>query len=182
MNDKLITFYSGSGKDSSGRTIESIWQFDYDRLESVHDYIQWLFPSSKRSNFNWSAPILDFETIQFFNASADLKDRLRKSLLLMLDFYGLEFDATASSANTIQKAAHYSERKNIWQSKQLGLPNHNLLRLTRILEALQVLGFANESLAVFKCLEQIQDEEPNKISDKTLHYWRAAAGATAHRK
>ena len=42
--DPIVTFYSG-GADDRGRTLEQILAWADDRLESVHDYIQWVFPT-----------------------------------------------------------------------------------------------------------------------------------------
>src|SRR5438067_2661486 len=62
MNDKLLNFYRGTDSDNMGRRIESIWGWDFTKLESVHDYIQWLFPLAKASQYNPDAPLLDAET------------------------------------------------------------------------------------------------------------------------
>ena len=47
--DPIVTFYRGEGRDAAGRSISDIWGWDDRRLEAVHDYIQWLFPTSHRS-------------------------------------------------------------------------------------------------------------------------------------
>jgi hypothetical protein len=49
----ILTFYQGQSPDSSGRMIETIWSWDYQKLEYTHDYIQWLFPLKEKSRFNW---------------------------------------------------------------------------------------------------------------------------------
>ena len=180
MNDQLLGFYNGASTDLAGRRIDEVWQFDYGKLEAVHDYIQWLFPSAKASKFNANAPLLDGETIAVFLADATLRQRLGKSLALMLDFYGLEF-ATANSATLVaeggvRKAANYAERRANWQDAPEGYLNHNLLRVTRILEALTTLGLKSESLALCHCLAEIQQEQPSKIPPQTLHFWKIAAG------
>ena len=176
MNNQLIGFYRGTSPDIAGRLIQEVWNFDHSQLEAVHDYIQWLFPSAKASQFNPNAPILDAETIELFAADEDLKERLSKSFALMLDFYGLAL-ATDAGATTVSKAPNYSDRKANWQDAPAGYLNHNLLRLTRILEALNVLGLKNESIALCACLAEIQIEESGKIPAKTLHFWRTAAAS-----
>lgn len=40
----LVRFYRG-GADDRGRTLEQILAWDRDRLEAVHDDIQWIFPA-----------------------------------------------------------------------------------------------------------------------------------------
>ncbi|MEG4327197.1 hypothetical protein QUB37_26400 [Microcoleus sp. AT3-A2] len=38
--NKILAFYLGQQPDSQGRAIEDIWSWDYQKLESVHNYIQ----------------------------------------------------------------------------------------------------------------------------------------------
>jgi hypothetical protein len=49
---KLINFYLGNECDHRGRNIIAIWQWNNEQLETVHDYIQWLFPLKEKSAFN----------------------------------------------------------------------------------------------------------------------------------
>jgi hypothetical protein len=174
MNQVLLDFYRGKGCDNKGRTIDEIWRWDHQKLESVHDYIQWLFPSLKPSAFNPDAPLLDDETVEVFRQDGELQQRLWKSLQLLLDFYGLEL--FLSCGFMARRADNYQERCANWQEPYRGKPNHNLLRLTRILEALRVLGHPGQSLALLYCLEEIAQEIPEKIPPTTVDYWRQAAG------
>lgn len=176
MNQKLIDFYRGTGKDDVGRSISEVWQFDHALLESTHAYIQWLFPLATASKFNANAPLLDDETIALWNGDDKLKTRLEKSLRVMLPFYGLDLAPAAGTIVVIKKAANYASRKDNWQDADAGFINHNLLRLTRILESLRVLGLTRESLALYRCLEAIQKEDSAKIPAKTLSFWKRAAG------
>jgi hypothetical protein len=173
MNQQLISFYRDEGADAAGRSIAQILTWDHGKLEAVHDYIQWLFPSATASKFNDAAPLLDDETVAAMKADATIQANLSLSLDLMLGFYGLELSDSAPL--TVTKAGNYADRKANWQDAPPGYINHNLLRLSRILEALRVLGLSDESAALFHCLESIQAEEPAKIPAKTLAFWRKAA-------
>ena len=66
--DPLLRFYRLEGTDARGRTLSEIWSWDADRLEGVHDYIQWLFPLPEASAFNPSAPLLTDATLEAFRA------------------------------------------------------------------------------------------------------------------
>src|SRR4051812_46639394 len=88
-NERLLRFYEGAGTDDRGRRIDEIWRFTNDELETVHDYIQWLFPLAERSAFNPGAPLLDDETIGEFAKNETLHRNVERSLRVMLDFYGL---------------------------------------------------------------------------------------------
>ena len=68
-SDPIIDFYLGKAPDGAGRCIEEIWKFGHERLERVHDYIQWLFPLPDKSPFNRDAPVLTPKTIRAFRES-----------------------------------------------------------------------------------------------------------------
>ena len=56
-SDRLVNFHRG-GRDSEGRTLPGILAWDDDRLEAVHDYIQWVFPTRRPSGVNAAAPLV----------------------------------------------------------------------------------------------------------------------------
>ncbi|CAD0231133.1 MULTISPECIES: opioid growth factor receptor-related protein [Planktothrix] len=170
--DILILFYLGLSPDAQGRKIEDIWQWKHDRLEYTHDYIQWLFPLLEKSNFNRNAPTLNPSIIETFRNTPELKKRLLKSLLLMLNFYGLKLESQPSQEIKIIKGENYQQRKTNW----IDWRDHNYLRLTRILTSLRLLGLENEAKALFKCLDEIYQEEKDKIGSETYSYWKNAVG------
>jgi hypothetical protein len=90
---KLIDFYLGEGKDQSGRTIQEVWQFKHGALEVGHDYIQFIFPTIKSSDFRGrgespDAPTLSIEDIAIFKANPKLRENLLISFDKILDFWG----------------------------------------------------------------------------------------------
>lgn len=171
----MVQFYLGAGRDARGRSIDEIWQFGDDDLESLHDYIQWLFPTRKASAFNPAAPRLSDGEAAAFRSSPDLRDRVRRSLRLMLRFYGLELGAGSPAIAAIRPAADLAERGPRWW----GSGNHNHLRLTRILDSLAALGLESEAQDLNRCLEQVRRDYQTGISERTLRYWADAAhGAT----
>ena len=87
--DPIVRFYRLDGTDARGRMLNEILGWEDPRLESVHDYIQWLFPLPEPSAFNPYAPILSEATIRTFQHDATLRTRLGQSLARMLAFYGL---------------------------------------------------------------------------------------------
>lgn len=58
-SNPILDFYLGQQPNSQGRAIEDIWSWDYQKLEAIHDYIQWLFPLTEKSYFNTSTPTLN---------------------------------------------------------------------------------------------------------------------------
>ena len=170
--EPIVGFYRGTGMDHRGRSLDDIWTFSFADLESVHDFIQWLFPTAKPSAFNPWAPVLDERTIAELRALPDLRDRLRRSLDVMLAFYGLERSAGAESP-VIRAATTIEDRGPRWW----GAGNHNHLRLTRIIDSLRLLGLGGDAVALERCLQALRREHATGISDATARYWAAAAGS-----
>jgi len=170
INTQIIEFYLGNIPDNRGRTLEQIWKKHHQWLEATHDYIQWLFPLTKRSQFNTNAPILIASDIQRFQASEELRNRLAQSLNLMLDFYGLSCEENEVGVASIRLSKTFPERKQVW----LHWGNHNHLRITRILKSLKLLGLEVHAQAFFKCLEQIYLAERDQITTLTYSLWQEA--------
>jgi len=165
---RIVEFYSGREPDHAGRFLQEIQQWPEDRLEAVHDFIQWLFPLTEPSPVNPLAPTLNPETIQAFEAQPELRRNLRASFLRMLRFYGLEM--SSQEPPVIQRAPNFPERARSW----LRPGNHNHLRITRILKSLRRLGLPREAGAFLKCLEEIYAEYPGRISAVSMTFWREA--------
>ncbi len=94
--DPVVAFYSG-GPDNRGGTLNQILAWPDTQLESVHDYIQWVFPTIQPSGVNPYAPLVTRDTIRAFEERSDLRERLRAALDRTLAFYGLRWDACAAT-------------------------------------------------------------------------------------
>jgi hypothetical protein len=167
---KLVEFYSGGAPDHAGRLLGEIQQWPDERLEAVHDFIQWLFPLAEPSPVNPLAPVLDGPTIDAFASQRELRENLRASFLRMLRFYGMEMQP--GPPPVVSLSANFGERSGNW----LHPGNHNYLRITRILKSLASLGLIAEARALLKCLETVYAEHPGRISAVSLKFWRAAIG------
>jgi hypothetical protein len=152
--------------------LSDIWTWDHARLEGVHDYIQWLFPLAEPSAFNPDAPLVTPEVADAFRRDPELQARLRRSLALMLDFYGLALAERGGSAVTIARAQDFAAKSRDW----LRPGDHNHLRLTRMLVSLRLLGMEGHSRALHDCLEAIARDRPGAVSATTREYWRRAGG------
>lgn len=161
----LVPFYLGEQRDIEGRTIEEIWAWDFEELECVHDYVQWLFPLMERSAFNSDAPIVSADTIEAFQTNPLLRQNLLQSLRVMLRFYGLQEDN-----GKITRSQDYPVRKSEWIDRF----NHNYLRITRILKCLITFGLEQYAQAFYRCLAQIYREESDRIGSETFQYWTNA--------
>ena len=72
MNKSIVDFYSGKATDTSSWTLREIHAWGYHELETVHDYIQWLFPLPEPSQYKLRAPVLDAKQIAKFHTDAEL--------------------------------------------------------------------------------------------------------------
>jgi hypothetical protein len=161
----IVEFYSGESPDSEGRYLREIQQWPDARLESVHDFIQWLFPLYERSAVNADAPVLDRATVEQFHVRENLRLNLRASFERMLRFYGLEL-----REGTVGRGQAFEEAARNW----LRPGNHNHLRITRILKSLVALGLEREAKALFECLKVIYEERSGRVSPVTFRFWTDA--------
>lgn len=166
----LIAFYRDGDREDRGRTLAEILDCSDDRLEDVHDFIQWLFPLPERSGANPDAPTLDVATIQAFHETPAMRERLHQSFERMLRFYGLVL-VPSNEGNAVERLPNFRERAQNWLSPM----NHNHLRLTRILRSTLLLGLEAESKALFHALNAIYREFPTRISTRTHAFWSDAA-------
>jgi hypothetical protein len=89
----------------------------------------------------------------------------------MLAFYGLAIERSAGEPR-IGRSARWNERSATW----LHPSNHNLLRLTRMIRSLALLGQSRLASALYRALKQ---ECEGRVSAVTLEYWREATDADA---
>ena len=163
----IVAFYSG-GLDTAGRALEGILAWDDERLEAVHDYIQWMFPTRQPSGVNPFAPLVTDATVRAFADDAALRDRLRQALDRMIIFYGL----ARSGDRVVIDASRFPARARVW----LHPGNHNHLRLTRILESLATLGLRADALALQRCLLEdiVAGPGAGSVSPRTADFWKRA--------
>ncbi len=170
--DALVEFYRGAPLPS-GLCLVDIWDWSLDQLEDAHDYIQWLFPLDTPSSVNPDAPLVTEDAARAFAWDEVLKDRLHKSLAVMLKFYGLERLVLPADQPVVIRAANFQERRGVWIQPR----NHNHLRLTRIVRSLALLGLPKDARALARCLEDIYRVEGRDIiSEETVDHWRRAGG------
>lgn len=168
----LLQFYMGSVPDCCGRRLADIQKWNDMQLEQVHDYIQWLFPLTEASAYNSEAPILTTDDIAAFRASPELRKAQIKSFERLLAFYGFRIvDEGDGKKIKIDPTAEFGIQSRNW----LRPGDHNLLRITRILRSLELLGSETHARAWLACLEGVlQTTEGSKIGPRTLAFWRAA--------
>jgi hypothetical protein len=165
---RLVEFYRGAATDTEGRRLEEVWGWDDDSLEAVHDFIQWLFPLPEPSNFNPDAPLLTAADVAAFRADALLRSRLRRSFERFLSFLGLTID----EGGRVAEGPNFVARvRDAW-----AYPNHNWLRVSRVLRSLTLLGLEAEARALYDWLSAAYQGRRFPIPTDTFGYWSAAVG------
>ncbi|GAC1322280.1 MAG: hypothetical protein NVSMB14_16970 [Isosphaeraceae bacterium] len=162
---RLIDFYRGTATDSAGRSLADIWAYPDARMESVHDFIQWLFPLTEPSRFNPYAPLLTDGEIAEFRSDPELQTNLKRSLDVFLAFLGLRYQD-----GEVIPAPDFAAKSEIWLSR-----NHNWMRITRVLASTRLLGLEDRSRAFCEFLKSLKDGGRSAIQDDTFEYWKQAA-------
>ena len=161
----LLEFYRGAGVDARGRTLAELWAYSDGEMEAVHDFIQWMFPLREPSRFNPDAPLVSDIEVAAFRVEPALRANLRRSLGRFLAFVGLKM-----VDGRVVEAADFARKAEVFRR-----PNHNWLRISRVLASTRVLGLAAESRAFHAALLELQADGRAAIAAETLGYWRLAA-------
>jgi len=160
INDNpLIDFHGGSGRTSSsicpdGYTFWEIMNWDNKKWEATHDFIQWVFPTRRGSQFVLDAPVLNDEVIKIFRRK-DMRERILTAFTRMKGFL--------------------RDGPNLNGDNEWWIASHNMLRITRVLECLKELGFHDEVAEFLAELEKKYEKYPVELV-LSIEYWREAAG------
>jgi hypothetical protein len=164
----IVRYYSGQGTDDRGRTLAEVQAFDDSMMEYIHDFIQWVFPLRDRSAFHPEAPVLTDEDVRAFRERPELRAALRRSFERFLGFLGLEY-----AGGAVRETDAFARRARVFE-----IPNHNWLRITRVLLCLHTLGLPDERRAFFDYLESVYKSRRGVTPD-TFAYWSDAARGVA---
>ncbi|XP_063331093.1 opioid growth factor receptor-like protein 1 [Pelmatolapia mariae] len=175
-----LNFYLGNKRSvPDGVSITEFhekWYGDYESLEYVHTYIQWLFPLQE-PGVNYEASTLTKEEITEFCNHSIAQENLLKSYKLMLDFYGIVL--CDEKTGEVRRAEHWEERFD-----NLNSHTHNSLRITRILKCLGNLGYRHYQapLVRFFLEETLVNGQLPNIRDSVLSYFMFAVLDKATRR
>jgi hypothetical protein len=151
MAGPLHAFLAGVERDSRGRLAVDVLGFSDDKLETVHDYIQWLFPLPTRSAAQPQSPVLTSAEIEAIRSDLRALATLKTATERMLRFY---------------------RDTRCWRTSH----DHNHLRITRILHSLRLLVGPEEAKAFYMAILALNEEAGVPVNTRSLHYWAEAAG------
>jgi hypothetical protein len=146
----LYAYLARTGRDSRGRLIMDVLGLSDEKLEAVHDYIQWLFPLPTRSAAQPNAPTLTAAEIEAIRADDRARDNLRHATDRMLRFYG---------------------STKWWLTSH----DHNHLRITRIIRSLRLLMGSDAAQDFHRRILALQDDAGAPVNTDSLRFWAEAA-------
>lgn len=166
-SSSIFDFFRYTGVDHRGRSMRSIQRFSLEELEGEHDYIQWLFPLPEGSGVLAQAPRLTNTDLDAFRGDPSLRAELRRSLDVMLAFYG---STMQGDPPVVSPTDTFTDRAEVW----LTAGNHNHLRLSRIVRSCALLGLEKEARALQQYLLAIAAANPARVTPETVEFWKAA--------
>lgn len=166
MSQQIVNFYHGFIPNDKGWTLCDILDLTDEQLESVHDYIQWMFPTFEASQFNLDAPVFTADSAIEFVKSGVIMDNAQRAFYRILEFYGMVYHGV-----TNKEVVTRYDFSNNWVTSG----NHNFLRLTRILKFLNIVGMHNEADALFAALCGVYAAQPEVVGKRTLKFWIEAS-------
>jgi hypothetical protein len=177
LNKSLIAFYTDSGTDQSNRAHHDLLRFSDTEMEMTHDFIQWMFPTEKKSAFNSDAPVLNRQTIAAIKDDILFQTRFGLAIKRIFKFWGIEYTGTGHNIKVkpLNKKLHWMRHDN-----------HNLLRMSRFMESCRLLGFEAVGQSLFTALINsvftLRDPtypwhplESQFISIENVYWWRKGA-------
>lgn len=148
----LHAYLVGVGRDGRGRLAADALAFSDERLEEVHDYIQWLFPLQTRSGAQPGAPVLTPAEMDVIRMDRNAQNTLAKAAERMLLFY---------------------QNTQWWLSSF----DHNHLRITRIIHSLKLLVSPEEARRFHYAILAINEAAGSSVNARSLQFWMDAAGS-----
>jgi hypothetical protein len=153
----LLDFYRDSSPTPEGHTYSSVLSMSDNELEGHHDYVQWLFPTTKPSMFH-DAPVLTAYEAKVMASDPALRGRIVEAfrrILLFWDFRLVGDSVVCEGIPPVMRSF-----------------NHNWLRMTRVIASLRELGHRDLAARFCHCLLKF----PNV--DMSRKFWVEAASGT----
>ena len=152
----IINFYMNTEPCNTGYMFNDIIKkWSNTKLESKHDYIQYLFPSTEKSKYNEKATLLTEDDLEIFKQNKIIRKNVYLALQRMLRFYGI-------------KNFVFNGKRQSWMKPG----DHNHLRLTRIIKFLQLIDMNVTSIRLFITLCNINNTFKDVFTTETFTIWK----------
>jgi len=145
----LLNFLEGNSADVHDRYLKDIWSFANNKIESTHNFIQWIFPLGVPSASVPGSPVLSKSDVDEIRRSEIAQENICKSA----DWYG-----------------KFLERNNFWMKGH----DHNHLRITRVIRCLHLLVDDDEADAFRIEVYSLLGDKLSSIPLRTRAFWDEA--------
>jgi hypothetical protein len=163
----FLAFYRNEEKGKNGFMMDRILSnFNEADLEKHHNFIQWIFPTYRPSDFCRNAPLLNLEIVKAFETDGNLQLKQKQALALMLDHYGLQLDLRTDKIS-INPSKFAAKKKNFFINN-----SHNLRRISRILSSLISLDQPKLAVEFYNCLEMLSKGPISRLKSSVDNHWK----------
>lgn len=163
--NELVDFFAGNKQDNKGRYITTYLKYDPKEIEQFHDFIQWAFPTSKPSEYNPDAPIIDDTFAEHLQENSKALENYCSMCHRYLNHIGLDCNGKCCKNCSVHE--NEKERVEFWQIK-----GHNFLRITRLLQSLCESGNHLCSRKVYEALLLKKEAEFERVYYGSLRFWK----------
>lgn len=155
-SEKCLNFLLGKDFTASGYDYDQLHKWSNHHWENHHDFIQWLFPLNEPSMHNPNGPVLSSEDFDTIKTNPELNNAILKNYDRFLKYAGV--------GKTTNGLDFEDYQKDFWET-----PNHNWLRITRVLKCLNLCGLHERAQELWAFLKT------TPVTDATKTYWELAA-------
>lgn len=169
----ITEFFAKTGTDDKDRSLDEILSKDYAWMESSHDFIQWLFPLNEPSNYNPNAPLLtkeDIDVIRENKGNRPLWYNVFDGVEKYLNFMGIRDIWIFDTFDRFELTDEFEERRHVWMET----PNHNHLRITRLLKFLRLIGWNRYGTDLLDFMKEVARENNVELNVNSMDYWEDA--------
>jgi hypothetical protein len=146
---QILKFYRGEENRSGHLLRDIIEKWNDEDWERGHDFIQWVFPTDEESKFHPDAPVMTCQEAIILGEDPELRQKVLASLERFKGFLKLE------------TGPHW------WAA-----PNHNLLRISRAIRCLALLGLKEEAADLRdRCTAILKTSSRFEEVKKSLEFW-----------
>ena len=145
----ICKFLEGTAPDNQDRLFSDILSFDDQKIESVHDLIQWLFLLDEPSRANLNAPVLSETDTHEIRQSETARQNLSDSSEWYLKFLSRNFH---------------------W----IRLHDHNHLRISRVIKSLRLLHSDQKADEFRREVLNLVAQSEKEVGSIAKKYWEQA--------
>jgi len=148
----IVQFFLDQGRDGGGRTLTQVMQKDNSWFERTHDYVQWLLPTRRRSQYEPSAPVLTDRDVQVFQVRRDLRE------------------AYSFGVDRMKRFLELDQMRPFWVRRR----DHNHKRISRLIESLMDMGLEERARRVLEQVLRADSSNPGEIDPEAVSHWKQA--------